>query len=156
MEDLRQQELSLCQRWIPRDLLWNLPGCLYYLPGDDYTISKPIHPSIPNCCLKCDFNAFSANLGGSLLCQHLQPCWRCYSFEGTGEESSPFSVPKTKSAFSKSMVLFFWPNFNSILKRLVQADAIVAAGADAGTAAEPWSWPNNGPPCPGCINMAGR
>merc|ERR1719432_531660 len=37
-----------------------------------------------------------------------------------------------------------------------QADAIVAAGADAGTAAEPWSWPNNGPPCPGCINMAGR
>merc|ERR1711990_1272489 len=37
-----------------------------------------------------------------------------------------------------------------------QADAIVAAGADVGTAAEPWSWPNNGPPCPGCINMAGR
>merc|ERR1711874_637335 len=26
-----------------------------------------------------------------------------------------------------------------------QADAIVAAGAEAGTAAEPWSWPNNGP-----------
>merc|ERR1712038_786484 len=37
-----------------------------------------------------------------------------------------------------------------------QADAIVAAGADVGTAAEPWSWPNNGPPCPGCLNMAGR
>merc|ERR1712004_616037 len=27
-----------------------------------------------------------------------------------------------------------------------QADAIVAAGADVGTAVEPWSWPNNGPP----------
>jgi len=33
-----------------------------------------------------------------------------------------------------------------------QADAIVAAGS--GAAAEPWSWPSNGPPCPACIGMA--
>ena len=58
----------------------------------------------------------------------------------------------------ESPSLFFWPIFNlaskreprkckhmiifvsmSILQFLVQADAIVAAGADVGTAAEPWS-----------------
>merc|ERR1711971_1311302 len=33
-----------------------------------------------------------------------------------------------------------------------QADAIVAAGSGG----EPWSWPSNGPPCPGCIGMGRR
>ena len=35
-----------------------------------------------------------------------------------------------------------------------QADAIVAAGSGAAAEPEPWSWPSNGPPCPGCVGMA--